>query len=83
MNKEMKMLIKEAILEALVEFTNQGVAVMSEGDVTGEEGDGEGNTGDNGDGGNTGDNGDSEGDDEGGKKKDPLEPPVIWPPVGI
>lgn len=77
MNKEMKMLIKEAILEALVEFTNQGVAVMSEGDVTGEEGDGEGNTGDN------GDNGDSEGDDEGGKKKDPVEPPVIWPPIGI
>jgi hypothetical protein len=83
MNKEMKALVKEAVLEALMEFSNQGVMMTSEGESTGEEGDGEGNTGDNGDGGNTGDNGDSEGDDEGGKKKDPVEPPVIWPPVGV
>ena len=48
MNKEMKMLIKEAILEALVEFTTGGIAMTSEGEGEGEgsqEGSTEGSTG--------------------------------------
>lgn len=78
----MKMLIKEAILEALVEFTNGGIAMASEGDdeTTGNTGDKNPGTG-NGNG-----NGNGEGtpeDGEDGKKKDPVEPPVIWPPVGV
>ena len=42
MNKEMKMLIKEAILEALIEFTNGGIAMASEGEGEGSQ---EGSTG--------------------------------------
>lgn len=44
MNKEMKMLIKEAILEALIEFTNGGVVMASEGEGS-QEGSTEGSTG--------------------------------------
>ena len=48
MEKITKQLIKEAILEALVEFTNGGVAMTSEGEGEGEgsqEGSTEGSTG--------------------------------------
>ena len=79
MNKEMKMLIKEAILEALVEFTNGGIAMASEGD-----GETEGNTGDKNPETSNGE-GTSEGGEngEGDKKKDPIKPPIIFPPVGF
>lgn len=83
MNKEMKMLIKEAILEALVEFTNGGIAMASEGDdeTTGNTGDKNPGTGN----GNGNGEGTSEGGEngEGDKKKDPLQPPIIFPPVGF
>ena len=78
--KDLQEIIKAAVLEALVEFTNGGIAMMAEGDNTGEEGgDGEGGTGNEG---GTGDL-DEDGDGDGGKKKDPIEPPVIWPPAGF
>jgi hypothetical protein len=82
MESTLKQVIKEAILEALYEFSCGGVAVASEG-----EGDGitEGDTGGK-DPGTSGGEGNGEGtpeDGEGGKKKDPVEPPVIWPPVGF
>ena len=82
MEKITKQLIKEAILEALVEFTNQGIAVMSEGDVTGEEGesDGSGNNDTN----NSSDKeeGDNKGSNTGNTGK-PIEPDPIWPPAGF
>ena len=72
----------EAVLEALVEFTTGGITMTSEGDgVT------EGDTGSKDPGTSEGEGeGNGEGtpeDGEGGKKKDPVEPPVIWPPIGI
>lgn len=56
MNKEMKMLIKEAILEALVEFTTGGVAMTSEGEGPVGEGESNGSTSGSTSGSNSGNN---------------------------
>ena len=75
MDKKMKQLIKEAILEALVEFTNGGVQMMSDGDTPNTDPDPDPEGDGNEDGNQTPTPG--EGD------KDPIEPPVIFPPVGL
>jgi hypothetical protein len=82
MEKITKQLIKEAILEALYEFSYGGVAVTSEGDVTGEEGESDGSD-------NNNNNNSSDKKEEGNKGSNtgntgkPIEPDPIWPPLGF
>ena len=84
MEKTLKELVKEAVLEALIEFSNGGVAATADSGF--EDGIDDGTdlndptvpgTGDNGDG---GDNGNGDDDD---KKKDPIRPKPFIPPVGF
>lgn len=72
--EEMKEIVKEAVLEALMQFTTGGVAVASEDDpIIIEPGDGEQPTRPE------GGEGEGEGDDD-DKKKEPIEPdPMIGP----
>lgn len=73
--EEMKEIVKEAVLEALMQFTTGGVAVASEDDpIVIEPGDGEQPTRPEG--------GEGEGDDD-DKKKEPIEPEPIWGPSGF
>lgn len=63
--EEMKEIVKEAVLEALMQFTTGGVAVASEDDpIIIEPGDGEEPTRPE----------DGEGGDDDDKKKEPLDP---------
>ena len=65
--EEMKEIVKEAVLEALMQFTTGGVATASEDDpIVIQPGDGEQPTRPEG-----GEDGEGEGDD---KKKEPLDP---------
>lgn len=74
--EEMKEIVKEAVLEALMQFTTGGVATASEDDpIVIEPGDGEQPT--------RPEDGDGEGDDDDDKKKDPIEPQPIWGPAGF
>ena len=70
--EDMKEIVKEAVLEALMQFTTGGVATASEDDpIVIEPGDGEQPTRPEG--------GEGEGDDD-DKKKEPIEPdPMIGP----
>ena len=83
MEKITKQLIKEAILEALVEFTNGGIAMASEGE--GPVGEGESDGSDN----NNNNNNSSDKKEEGNKGSNtgntgkPIEPDPIWPPLGF
>lgn len=74
--EEMKEIVKEAVLEALMQFTTGGVAVASEGDpIVIEPGDGEQPT--------RPDGGEDEGDDDDDKKKEPLDPGPLIGPAGF
>lgn len=75
--EEMKEIVKEAVLEALMQFTTGGVATASEDDpIVIEPGDGEQPT--RPDGGE-----DGEGDDDDDKKKEPLDPGPLIGPAGF
>ena len=89
MEKTLKELVKEAVLEALIEFSNGGVAVTADSGFEGGMDDGTDlndptvpGTGDNGDGGDNG-NGDEDDDDDDDKKKDPIRPKPVIPPAGF
>lgn len=74
--EEMKEIVKEAVLEALMQFTTGGVAVASEDDpIVIEPGDGEQPTRPEG-----GEDGEGEGDDD---KKDKPRPKPLNGPVGF
>ena len=73
--EEMKEIVKEAVLEALMQFTTGGVATASEDDpIVIEPGDGEQPT--------RPEEGEGEGDDDDDKKDDPKLDP-IWGPAGF
>ena len=73
--EEMKEIVKEAVLEALMQFTTGGVATASEDDpIVIQPGDDEQPTRPEG-----GEDGEGEGDDD-DKKKDPIEP---QPNIGV
>ena len=83
MEKTLKELVKEAVLEALIEFSNGGVAATADSGFEGGMDDGTDlgdpenpGTWDNGDGGDNGN-----GDDD--KKKDPIRPEPVIPPAGF
>ena len=82
MESTLKQVIKEAILEALMEFSNGGIAVASEGEGPVGEGDSSGS--DNNDNNNSSDKeeGDNKGSNTGNTGK-PIEPDPIWPPAGF
>ena len=91
MEKTLKELVKEAVLEALIEFSNGGVAATADSGFEGGMDDGTDlndptvpGTGDNGDGGDNGngDDGTGNGDDD-DKKKDPIRPKPVIPPAGF
>ena len=68
--EEMKEIVKEAVLEALMQFTTGGVATASEDDpIVIEPGDGEEPT--------RPEEGEGEGDDDDDKKKDPILEPNL------
>lgn len=74
--EEMKEIVKEAVLEALMQFTTGGVAVASEDDpIIIEPGDGEQPT--------RPEEGEGEGDDDDDKKKDDPKLDPIWGPAGF
>lgn len=81
MEKITKQLIKEAILEALYEFSYGGVAVASEGEGPVGEGESDGSGNNN--------NNSSDKKEEGNKGSNtgntgkPIEPDPIWPPAGF
>ena len=75
--EEMKEIVKEAVLEALMQFTTGGVATASEDDpIVIEPGDGEQPTRPEG-------GEDGEGDDDDDKKKDDPKLDPIWGPAGF
>lgn len=73
--EEMKEIVKEAVLEALMQFTTGGVATASEDDpIVIEPGDGEQPT--------RPEDGDDDDDDD-DKKKDPIDPQPLIGPLGF
>ena len=74
--EEMKEIVKEAVLEALMQFTTGGVATASEDDpIVIQPGDGEQPT--------RPEEGEGEGDDDDDDKKDPPRPKPLIGPAGF
>lgn len=81
---ELKQLIKEAVLEALMEFTNQSVAVMNNPEVPEPDTEGDGNSTpeDPGSGNNNGNNGNNGGNGGNGGSGNGTTRPIPMPGMG-